>query len=223
MLKIRNVADFPVMVSTSYMGGQGRPIYVKIPPGGHRLIGQEAVKKWPNGAKENLAESMQMGHLLVNEVTAVHSPKDDGHVLPEFIACNLGSAILNAAGQRWDGVSPLPPPPKIKGFVDVYNEHVLNAAVHTAPGTNVVTAAAPTDLATLIVYLTAVKAAFDAHLAAAPPHATADGKNVLGAAPTDLPTCIAFITQLYQKFNAHKNEYSANGAFLTPDAVIAYV
>jgi hypothetical protein len=217
MLKITNVADFPVMVSTSYMGGQGRPIFVKVKPGAFRLVGQEAVKKWPNGAKENLAESMQMGHLLIQEVTAVHSPKDDGHLPPPFIACTLGSAILNAAGE-WSTTTG-----KTDGWVDAYNAHVKNSAVHTAIGTDVVTAARPTDLPTLVAYLATIKSAFDAHIATTPLHATADGKNTLGAAPTDLPTCIAFIRQLYNKFAAHKKEYSVSGSFLTPDAVIAYV
>ncbi len=216
MLKIQNVTDFPVMVSTSFMGGQGRPLYAKVQPGEFKLVGQEAVKKWPNGAKENLAQSMQMGHLLVNTITAVHAPKDDGHPLPPFIACTLGSAILNAAGE-WSNVTG-----KTDGWVDAYNAHVLTAAVHTAQGTDVVTLARPTDLTSLIVYLTAVKAAFDAHIGDAI-HVTADIKNALGAAPTDLPTCITFIRQMYVKFNAHKKEFSASGAFLTPDAVVALV
>jgi len=204
------------MVSTSYLGGQGRPIYVKVLPGEFKMVGQEAVKKWPNGAKENLADSMQMGHLLVNEITAVHYPKDDGHPLPPFISCTLGSAILNVAGE-WSAITG-----KTAGWVDPYNAHVLNPAIHTAPGADVITLARPTDLPTLIVYLTAIQATFNAHLLDAI-HATADAKNTLGAVPTDLPTCIAFIRQLYTKFTAHKKEYSANGAFLTPTSLIAYV
>ena len=217
MLKITNVADFPVMVSTSYVGGQGRPIYVKVQPGKFTLVGQDAVKKWPNGSKENLAESIQMGHLQVNEIVAVHAPKDDGHPLPPFVACTLGSAILNVAGQ-WSNTTG-----KTDGWVDAYNKHVVNPAVHTAPGTNTVTVPRPTDLPTLIAYLTTIRTAFNNHISGVPPHATADAKNTLGALPIDLPTCIAFIRQLYVKFNAHKKEYSANGAYLTPDAMIAYV
>jgi hypothetical protein len=218
MLQIRNVADFPVMVSTSYTGGQGRPLYIKLGPGEHKLVGQQEVGKWPLGAKENLAESMQMGHLLVNELVAVHSPKDDGHVLPEFTACNLGSAILTAAGE-WSNVTG-----KTDGWSDVYNAHVLNQAVHSAADTaNMMTLARPTDLTTLIAYVTAMKAKFNAHIGAGV-HATADTANTIGApVPADLPTCIASLRQLYGRFDAHKKQFSAGGPWLTPDAVIQLV
>jgi hypothetical protein len=218
MLQIRNVADFPVLVSTSYMGGQGRPLYIKLGPGEHKLVGQEEVGKWPNGAKENLAESMQMGHLVVNELTAVHSPKDDGHVLPEFSACNLGSAIVTAAG-TWSNVTG-----RTEGWSDVYNAHVLNQAVHSAPDTaNMMTLARPTDLTTLVAYVTAMKAKFNAHIGAGV-HANADTVNTIGLpVPADLPTCIESLGQLYGRFNVHKKQFSASGAWLTPDDVIALV
>ena len=218
MLQIRNVADFPVMVSTSYNGGQGRPLYIKLQPGEHKLVGQEEVGKWPLGSKENLAESMQMGHLLVNELTAVHSPKDDGHLLPDFIACNLGSAIIAAAGE-WSTVTG-----KTDGWSDIYNAHVLNRAVHSAPDTaNMMTLARPTDLATLVIYVIAMKAKFNAHIGAGV-HATADTVNTVGLpVPIDLPTCLLSLRQLYGRFDVHKKQFSASGAWLTPDAVIALV
>ena len=219
MLQIRNTADFPVMVSSSYTGAQGRPLYVKLGPGENKLVGHEEINKWPTGAKENLAEQVQMGHLAVNELTAVHVPKDDGHVLPEFVACNLGSTILNVAGASWDGVA-LPPTPTVDGFVDVYNAHVLAVGVHTAVGTAYV-APRPTNLATLITYITNLQAAFDAHIAAAPPHANADAVNGTTVVAADLPTCIQALRELYGRFNAHKKQFSAGGAFLTPDAIIA--
>jgi len=227
MLQIRNVADFPVMVSTSYMGGQGRPLYVKVAPGDHALVAQEDLKKWPNGAKENLAESMKMGHLVVNELEAVHYPKDDGHKLPEYIACTLGSAILNIAGSApWNiGVSTPPPPPTVAGFAQVYEAHVLNAGVHNAPdAANIVPVATPypTDLPSLIVYVVAVQTAYDAHIAAAV-HANADTFNATSVVPADLPTSIQAIEELYGLFNAHKKQFSAPGALLTPNQVIAYV
>jgi len=219
MLQIRNVTDFPVLVSTSYTGGQGRPLYIKLKAGEHKLVGQQEVAKWPLGSKENLAESMQMGHLVVNALTAVHSPKDDGHILPEFTACNLGSAIITAAGE-WSNITG-----KTEGWSDVYNAHIINQAVHlTADATNNMTMARPTNQATLNAYVAAMKVKFNAHIGMVGVHANADVVNVIGAPiPVDLPTCIVSLRQLYARFNAHKKQFSAGGAFLTPDAVIALV
>ncbi len=218
MLQVRNVADFPVMVSTSFMGGQGRPLYIKLQPGEHKLIGQEELKKWPEGSKENLAESMQMGHLLVNELVAVHTPKDDGHVLPKLTACNLGSALIASAGE-WSNVTG-----KTDGWSDIYNAHILNRAVHSAADSaNEMILARPTDLATLVAYVVVMKTKFNAHIGAGV-HATADGENTIGLpVPADLPTCIQSLRQLYGRFDAHKKQFSAGGAWLTPDAIIAYV
>jgi len=223
MLQIRNVADFPVLVSTSYMGGQGRPIYIKLQPGENKLVGQQEVGKWPSGAKENLAESMQMGHLVVNELTAVHYPKDDGHVLPEFVACNLGSAILTVAGAGWDGVT-MPPQETVTGFVDVYNAHAVNVGPHSAADLANVwpSTPRPTDLPSLILYVVGLQAAYDAHIIAAV-HANADVFNATTVVPADLPTCIQAIRELYGLFDAHKQQFAAGGPWLTPNDVINLV
>ncbi len=205
MLQIQNIGEYFISMSTSYMGGQGRPLYIKLRSGTVTFIQQAELSNWPGGAKQNLADYVQKGQLRVNEAVCVHNVVDEGHTLPPQGAFDEASAITS-----------------ILAFADVYNAHVLNDSIHTAkdPG-NAILGPAPTDVATLLVYITAAQGKFNAHIAAGV-HPNADILNAVSAAHIDLPTAIDAIKEFYGRFDGHKKQLSAGGPVLSPGAIIAY-
>jgi len=205
MLQIRNIGDYFISFSTSYTGAQGRPLYIKLKSGEVAFIMQEELRNWPSGVKQNVADYVQKGQLLVNEAICVHVVNDEGHIPTEFAAFDEPSAIST-----------------MMGFVEAYNEHVLSEAVHTAQDAgNMITGATPTDLATLLLYITAAQGQFNAHIAAGV-HPNADVLNAVSTLHTDLPTAIAAIKEFYGRFSGHKKQFSAGGPILNPGAIIAY-
>jgi hypothetical protein len=209
MIQIRNIATYRVGVGSSYMGGQGRPLYIGLGPNDSVKMSQEELKKWPNGAKEDLASYVQRGLLQVSTFNNVHIVDDKGHKLPTYTACNLGSAIEIAVG-----------------FRDVYNAHVVNRGVHSTADTgNVDITAVPTNLATLTAFITAVQGAYDTHLTQAGVHPNNDVLNATTVVPDGtLVVNLDALRELYGLFDMHKRQGIATGAaVLNPNQIIAYV
>ncbi len=206
MLEIRNICSYRVSVMTGDSGGSNQPNVINLGPDEHQLMMQGELTAWTDGAKQSLAEYVQMSTLRVKELTSVHVGQDM-YVAPEFTAMNLGSAIDTAVA-----------------FRDVWNVH-LKSGVHIAEDTtNVMVLPDPTDITELISFLTAQRAFYIAHIPSVVFHATADLVNLLTAAiPTDIDTCIVLLVSLFAVFDKHKRQaVDALAAPLTPAAILTY-
>lgn len=104
-----------------------------------------------------------------------------------------------------------------------YNAHCADATHHTtlADAANLVTAAVPTTLATLITLVTQMLTKYDAHEGDSELantwlyHEAQEAGNVSlvsTAAPTTLPLCIARLNDLKAKFTAHDADTTTHGA-----------
>jgi len=207
MLQIQNIGQYGVSVKTSDGGGAGRPNVLKLRPNQLTFMMQQELKSWPTGAKEDLSRYVQMGTLVIKELDGVHNGPDKTAKL-DFYAEDLGSAILF-------GIA----------FQASYNVHVESEVFHTPAGTNLSTAAAPTDLATLITLVTDLRTVFNTHVAAAPPHANADTQFAAGTgALVTVDDCVAALRDLNNVLDGHREALVPNAAptVLTPAQIITY-
>lgn len=111
-----------------------------------------------------------------------------------------------------------------------YNTHLASLTAHTAADTtNVVVAADPTTLATLITLVTELLTDYDAHegdseqASAWSYHEAQEAGNCSLAstsAPTDIATCIARLNDFRAKFNTHGADGTSHVAAETGDALI---
>lgn len=206
MLVVKNISEYGISVMTSDAAGQGRPNVLYLKPGKWQNMMQAQLKKWPHGAKMDMATCVQKGVLEVKPLTQVHVAEDQSST-PTFNSNNLASALTDAVVVR-----------------DNYNEHLANVAFHLIADTlNDSTIVAPTTLPLLIVFLTDLRAKFNLHLAAAGVHPSNDVKNtILAAVPTDLPTSLTVLREIFAKLAQHKEQGLLAGIALTPQTIINY-
>jgi len=205
MIEIRNTSTYRVGVASSYMGAQGRPIYIGLGPGQTRQITQEELKKWGAGSKSDLASYMQRGELEVVELTNVHIVNDLGHLPAPFGAFDLPSALSTADDIR-----------------NAYNAHIVSLAVHSLADTgNLETSAAPTNLAALVIFIGALQGKYDAHRTAAGVHPNNDVVNATTVVAATLPQCIDALRELHGLFRMHKHQI-ISGIVLNTNQVINY-
>ena len=206
MLEIQNICSYRVSVMTGDSGGSNRPAVINLGPGGRMMMMKEELRAWTAGPRQDLSRYVQMSALRITELDSVHVGKDMAKD-PEYTALNLDSTINTAIA-----------------FKDAWNLHA-KSGVHIAEDTtNVMVLADPTDLTTLIAYITAQQGYYTAHIPSVVFHSNADAVNVLAlGAPTDLPTSIAALTELFAKFEKHKREVTGAGtAPLTPTQILTY-
>jgi hypothetical protein len=210
MIKVQNISPYKIGISSSYVGTQGRPLYIGLEPSLHMQMTQEELKKWGNGAKADLASYVQRGQLLVTTMTAVHVVDDLGNVPAPFGAFDLQSAYDTADDLR-----------------NVYNTHLLSLAVHGAQDlANPETLAKPGSLALLTAFITSFQGNYTAHIAlGAATHTVADSWNPLVPAPVGtLDQNIAALRELYGRFSGHKKQSNPAGTTtLNPNDIITYV
>lgn len=210
MIKIQNISDYKIGISSSYVGTQGRPLYIGLAPSLHVEMTQEELKKWGTGAKEDLASYVQRGQLIVTTMVAVHIVDDLGNVPAPFGAFDLPSACNTADDIR-----------------NAYNKHLLSLAVHGAQDlANPEVLAEPTTLPLLTAFIASFQANYTAHIAlGAATHTVADAWNPLVPAPTGtLDQDIAALRELYGRFGGHKRQSNSAGTtILDPNSIIAYV
>ncbi len=213
MLQILNIDQHLISLSSSYLGGQGRPLYIKVAPGKQSSMTKKELANWPTGAKENLASYVQASQLQVNEMDSYHVVSDASPMPP----LELGKVV--------------PPQTEVDGYIelakvlrDAYNVH-CSSGVHTAPDVvNNMTALDPTNAATLYTFLTAFRTKYNAHIAAtAPPHVIADVTTTLvKPIPTSLPTSAYLMKEIHGSLAAHKILWKDGSKSLTPNEIIAY-
>jgi hypothetical protein len=99
-----------------------------------------------------------------------------------------------------------------------YNAHIPSTTYHSSgDGTNTVSAADATDLASLITLLNEMKGDYNAHRVEVGVHPTDDSVNIVNAADaTNLSSALTLVNDIRTQYEAHR----ASGTYhLTPDTV----
>jgi len=208
MLEIRNICSYRVSVMTGDSGGSNRPNVINLGPGEHQLMMQDELTAWTKSSKQSLAKYVEMSTLRVKELTSVHVGQDMASD-PAFTVINLDlDSTINTA----------------ISFRDAWNLHLKSGVHITEDLTNNMVLADPTDLVTLIAFLTAQRAFYIAHIPSVVFHSVADAVNTLTAViPIDLATCNVLLVDLFAKFEKHKKQaVDALTAPLTPVAILTY-
>jgi hypothetical protein len=205
MIQIRNLSSYRIGVASSYIGVQGRPLYVGLGPSDLAVIMNEELRHWGDGAKADLASYVQRGHLQVDDLTDVHVTYDLRYAPATFGAFDLPSACDTADEIR-----------------NVYNEHIASLAFHTiADVANPELTAKPATLVQLTAFIVSFQANYNAHRTQAGVHPNNDVVNVAAAPTGTLLQDIAALRELYGLFNKHRKQ-SVAGTTLTPVAIITY-
>lgn len=196
---------------TGDSGGSNLPNVINLGPGERQTMMQDQLTAWSSGAKQSLAQYVQMSTLKVTELASTHVGRDMA-LGPVFNAMNLNSAIETAIS-----------------FRDAWNVHIKSGVHIAEDATHLMVLPdpdpeEPTALADLIAFLTAQRANYIAHIPNVTYHVTADAINILAAAiPTDVDTSITLLVDLFAKFEKHKRQnVSAGTAPLTPAGILAY-
>lgn len=203
MIRIINISkrrpnEAHVPMRTNWGAGTAAfPILVDLAPGKYIDVPAQSVNDWDPGVKQWLAEYVVQGLLKVFNISSLHLYQDKNHNAEYdydyLIEARMGDLALNHA---------------IDVATSLNTEmqlHFDNLSVHGgAVGT--LTAAVPTNLATLIAWITDAQTQHAAHLASAVAHTIADTWNPLAlGAPTDLATSIAALQELYRRYHSHKS------------------
>ena len=208
MVEIHNVSQYRVGLSTSYLGAQGRPLYIGLGPTQIKQITKEELSNWGDGSKSDLAGYVQHGVLKVTELTSVHLVDDLGNKLEPVTATTLLEAYDTADTIR-----------------TVYNTHILSLAVHGLPDlANVESLAKPTTLPLLTAFITSLQGNYNAHILLGPTtHDVADIWNSVVAATGTLAQNILALHELYGRFRQHQLQSDPTGStVLNPNQIITY-
>jgi hypothetical protein len=196
MLRISNVSanqrfSFPARA----IGMASTPGFIDLAANQSMVLPRLTVHEWLASSKQALAEMVAAGVAQVGEIDPVHLYQDKGHLLQygydyllvENSAVGLSRAIEVATD-----------------YAVKFNQHVNQLAVHTAGSINI-TAATPTNLATLITWVTDAQIQYAAHSVAAAAHPTPDTWNTLAlGVPGTLLQCIAALQELHAGYTFHK-------------------
>jgi len=205
MIQIRNISTYKVGLSSSYIGVQGRPLYIGLGPTDISIFSNEELKHWGDGAKADLASYVQRGQLQVDELTDVHVVYDLRHAPQTFGAFDLISACDTADELRL-----------------VYNEHIASLAFHsTADVANPEILAKPTTLPLLTAFIVSFQGNYNAHRTQVGVHVNNDVVNIAAAATGTITQNIQALREMYGLFNKHRKQSTA-GVTLTPTAIITY-
>lgn len=201
MLQFRNVTrgttnERKVVINTKFSGSSGYPMYFTLAPGAHIEVPKQYVIDWHESVKQNIAEYMMHGIIRVYDLNASHLYQDKGN------ACDYAYDYLLPAAQ---GLALEHALQVAVSFNAVINQHLASLAVHTTAAAFLITAAIPTDLATLLVWIADAQTQYAAHVADAAAHPNVDIVNVLvPVVAGDLPTSIAALQEIYKAYAAHK-------------------
>lgn len=222
MITITNVTKGTALQQTASVrtgfqdSGGAMPMFLAIGPGKSVRIPNQSFADWLPGVKQKIGEYMARGILKVFTMNSVHVYQDKGHEaiygydylidykfgpLAETHALNMAAAL--------DTVLKL---------------HFASLAVHGG-AVGAMTAALPTDLTTLIAWVTDAQTEYGVHVASTgvPPaaHPNAPVNTLALGAPTTWPTCIAAMQEIHRVYHAHK-EWTLATTEQDVDTVIAY-
>jgi hypothetical protein len=208
MVEIHNVSQYRVGLSSSYLGAQGRPLYIGLGPTQIKQITQEELRNWGDGSKADLAGYVQHGVLKVTELTSVHLVDDLGNPLEPVTAVSLQEAYDTADTIRI-----------------AYNAHIVSLAVHGVPDlANIESLAKPTTLLLLTAFIASLQGNFNAHIAlGVATHDVADAWNPVVAVTGTLAQNILALRELYARYRSHQIQSDPLGStVLNPNQIIAY-
>lgn len=202
MIRIRNISkgrpnEARVAMRTNWGAGTAAfPILVNLGPDEQMDVPAQSVNDWDPGVKEWLAEYVAHGLLKVYTIESKHDYQDKGH-----------NAIYDLDYLIEAKLGPLAESHALAMAVTLNEEielHHLDIAVHGGVVGNI-TAAVPTDLATLVTWIGDAQTQYALHIASAVAHKTADTDNVLTpVVATTWPTCIAALQELHRAYHSHK-------------------
>lgn len=202
MIQIINISkgrpnQAKVALRTNWGAGTAAfPIRIELAPGEQLEVPAQALNDWDPGVKQWLAEYVVHGLLKVYTIASVHLYQDKDHTaiydLDYLIDAKFDPLALNHA----------------IGMATTLNTemqlHFDSVAVHgSAVGS--ITAAVPSNLATLLTWTADAQTQYAAHIASAVAHTIADTWNTItpGAA-VDLATAISVLRELYTAYHSHK-------------------
>jgi len=202
MIQFRNISkgrpnQARISTRTGFQdSGGAMPNYIDLAPGEELIVPRRSLADWLSGAKQHLAEFMAHGLLKVYEIPSVHLYQDKGHNaeydLDYLIDAKFGDLALTHANNMATSLN------------TEMQLHFSDIAVHNAAA-GALSAAAPTNLATLILWITDAQTEYPIHRASAAAHPNVDTTNTLAlGAPADLATCIAALRELWTAYHSHK-------------------
>jgi len=204
MLEIRNITrgtttEREIAFTTRSSGYVGYPNYVDLLPGATLVLAKQNLRDWQPGVKQELAQYVAHGFLEVTALDSSHLFEDLGH------NCDFGyDDILPAT----DGLALTRALEVAVSLDTAINGHVASTAVHNA-ATAAIAVAAPTDLASLLLWIAAAQTAYDTtHRPSVAAHPHVDANNIfVPVVAADLATAIAALRELITAYTAHKTWY----------------
>jgi len=202
MIRLMNVSKGrpnQAIVSTRTNWGAGTaafPILIDMKPGAVLDIPAQAFSQFDPGVKQWVAEYVSNGLLKVFTLSSVHHYQDKNHdaeyALDYLIDAKYGTLAQTHA---------------LAMAVSLNEEmqlHFDSVAVHdSAVGS--ITAAVPTNLATLITWIGDAQTQYAAHIASAVAHPVADTWNTITPVVAGTwATSIAALQELYIAYHSHK-------------------
>lgn len=223
MILIQNVSkgtafEQTASVRTGYQdSGGGMPMFLAIPPGENVCVPDESFKDWLPGVKQWIGEYMATGVLKVYTIDSPHLYQDKGHDCiygyDYLIDVKLGTIAETHALNMATALD------------TVLKLHFASLAVHGGAH-GAITAALPTDLTTLIAWVTDVQTEYAVHIASTgvPPaaHPNAPVNALALGAPTTWATCIAALQEIHRVYHTHKEWTLVPGTEQDVNTIIAY-
>jgi hypothetical protein len=213
MIRFSNIsAQNRIAIPMRGVATPGVPGYLDLGPHELTTTTRLAFASAPATSKHQIAEMVAAGILEVAEIDAVHLYQDKGHVpatLPLWVE-NSTRALNAAITVSTD-------------FAVKFNQHAAFLAVHTA-ATTLITAAVPTELVSMQIWLADAQVQYAAHVASAAAHSTPDTWNTLApVVPIDIPTCIQAMQELVNQYNSHRGWWAeGTAAVLNVPAILTY-
>lgn len=223
MITIHNISKGQQFQQTAALrtghtdSGSAMPMYLAIEPGEFVKVPNQSLVDWLAGTKQRLAEYMVEGILTVSTMNSTHIYQDKDHNclygLDYLVDAKFGELAQDHAIA-------------VAGSLHTELNGHFNSIVHHNDVVGAIGGAAPTDLATLIVWIGTAQTQYAAHrlsVGGAPAaHPFADIVNTLTpVVAADWPTCIQALQELHRAYHSHK-EWTLATTQISANAVLAY-
>ncbi len=219
MIRIRNISkgrpdEARIAMRTNWGAGTAAfPVLVDLGPGVEVDIPAQALNDWDPGVKQWLAEYVAQGMVKVYNIESKHDYQDRGHNaiydLDYLIDAKFGPLAQEHALA-------------MAGTLNTEMElHHLDIAVHGSVVGNI-TVAAPTNLATMLLWIADAQTEYALHIASGVAHTTADTDNTLvPVVASNWPTSIAALQELHRAYHSHKT-WLTNAVEMNVTTLLAY-
>lgn len=214
MIRFSNIAPgHRIAIPMRGVATPGVPGYLDLGTNEMTMTTRLAFASAPATSKHQIAEMVAAGLLEVAEIDSVHLYQDKGHEVQTatIMWVENSTRALNAAIVA------------ATDFAIKFNQHAAFLAVHTAV-TTLITAATPTEIVSMQIWLADAQVQYAAHVASAAAHSTPDTWNTLApVVPIDIPTCIQAMQELTTRYTSHRG-WVAEGtaAILNVPAILTY-